>query len=97
MSSFSRSSNGYKYLLTVFDVFTKYGRIVRLKTKTGKEVALTFRKLFLANTPPSRLWTEMGTEFYNQQLKAVLADNNVTLYSTETKRTRALWNGGTER
>ena len=55
-----------------------------LKTKTGKEVAQAFRKLFL-DGPPSRLWTDKGTEFYNQQLKAVLAANSVTLYSTENE------------
>ena len=43
MSSFSRSNKGYKYLLTVIDVFSKYGWIVPLKTKTGKEVAQAFR------------------------------------------------------
>ena len=39
MSSFSRSNKSYKYLLTVINVFSKYGWIVPLKTKTGKEVA----------------------------------------------------------
>ena len=73
---------GYKYFLTVIDVFSNYDWIVPLKTKT---VALAFRKLFLANTPPRHLWTDKGTEFYNQQLKAVLAANNVTLYSTENE------------
>ena len=66
MSLVSRCNNGYKYLLTVIDVFGKYGWIKPLlKTKTGKEVALTFRKLFLANTAPSHLWMDKGTEFYN--------------------------------
>ena len=32
MSSFSRSNKGYLYLLTVIDVFSKYGWIVPLKT-----------------------------------------------------------------
>ena len=32
MSSFSRSNKGYKYLLTIIDVFSKYGWIVPLKT-----------------------------------------------------------------
>ena len=72
MSAFSRSNKGYKYLLTVIDVVSKYGWVVPLKTKTGKEVAQAFRKLFL-NGHPSRLWTDKGTELYNQQLKAVLA------------------------
>ena len=87
--------HGYKYLLTVIDVFSKYGWIVSLKTKTGKEVALAFRKLFLANTPPSRLWTDKDTELYSQQLKAVLAANNVPLYSTENEEKSSIverWN-----
>ena len=53
-SSFSRSNRSYKFLLTVIDVFSKYGWIVPLKTKTGKEVAQAFRKLFI-NGSPSRL------------------------------------------
>ena len=47
MSTFSRSNKGYKYLWTVIDVFSKYGWIVPVKTKTGKEVAQAFRKLSL--------------------------------------------------
>ena len=35
MSAFSRSNKGDKYLFTVIDVFSKYGWIVPLKTKTG--------------------------------------------------------------
>ena len=48
---------------------------------------MAFQKLFSSssNTPPSRLWTDKGTEFYNQQVKRVLTANNVTLYSTENE------------
>ena len=82
-STYSRSNSGYKYFLTVIGVFSKYGWIVPLKTKTGKEVAMAFQELFTDNAPPSRLWTDMGTEFYNQHVKRVLTANNVALYSTE--------------
>ena len=94
MSSFSRSNNGYKYLLTVIYVYNKYGWIVPSKTKTGKEVAQAFRKLFL-NGHASRLWTDKGTEFYNQQSKDVLTANNVMLYSTENEEKSSVverWN-----
>ena len=80
--------------MTVIDVFSKYGWIVPLKTKSGKEVAQAFQKLSL-NGHPSRLWTDKGTEFYNQQLKAVLAANNVMLYSTENEEKSSIvqrWN-----
>ena len=60
MSPFFRSNKGYIYLLTVIDVYSKYGWIVPLKTKTGKEVAQAFRKLF-RNGHPSRLWAQNST------------------------------------
>ena len=37
MSSFSKSNRGYKFLLTVIDVYSKYRWIVPLKNKTDKE------------------------------------------------------------
>ena len=76
MSPFSRSNKGYKHQLIVIDAFSKYGWIVPLKTKTGKEVALAF----LANSAPIRLWTDKGTEFYNHQLKAVTQQRNPATY-----------------
>ena len=85
MSPYSRSNSGYKYLLTVIDVFSKYGWVVPLKTKTGMEVAVAFQELFPDNAPASRLWTDRNTEFYNQQVERVLAANNVALYSTENE------------
>ena len=49
----------------------------------------------MLNGHPSCLLTDKGTEFYNQQLKAVLAANNVMLYSTENEEKLAVvewWN-----
>ena len=91
MSPFFRSNKGYKYLLTVINAYSKYGWIVPLKTKTGKEIAQAFRKLF-HNGHPSRLWTDKGTEFYNRQLKGVLEANDVMLYSTERSSVVERWN-----
>ena len=92
MSSFSRPNRGYKFLLTVIDVYSKYGWIVPLKNKTGKEVAGGFTTLFKIAVP-SRLWTDKGTEFYNQHVRRVLDENNV--YSTENEEKSSVaerWN-----
>ena len=94
MSPFFRSNKGYKYLLTVIHVYSKYGWIVPLKTKTGKEFAQAFRKLF-RNGHPSRLWTDKGTEFNNRQLRVVLEANDVIRYSTENEEKSSVverWN-----
>ena len=44
MQKLSKWNRGYKYLLMVLDLFSKYGWIVPLKTKTGLEVA-TFSRV----------------------------------------------------
>ena len=45
---------------------------------------MAFQKLFITNVPRSRLWTNKGTEFYNQQLKRVPTANNATLYEEKS-------------
>jgi len=55
MQPFSRYNNGVKYLLTVIDIFSKYGWIVPLKNKTGLEVASALEKLF-KERKPDKLW-----------------------------------------
>ena len=44
MQSFSKFNRGVRYLLTVIDVFSKYGWMLPLKDKTGKSVADTFKR-----------------------------------------------------
>ena len=46
MRSFSKFNDGIKYLLMVVDVFSKYGWIVPLKSKTGVDVADALNKIF---------------------------------------------------
>ena len=65
-----------------------------MKRKTGKEVASTLTKLFKIAVP-SRLWTDKGTEFYNQHVKRVLEANSFTLYSRENEEKSSVaerWN-----
>ena len=46
MGKFSKWNKGFKYLLMIIDVFSKYGWIIPLKRKTGEEVALAFKTVF---------------------------------------------------
>ena len=46
MQSFARTNKGYKYILMIIDVFSKYGWAVPLKTKTGLEVTKAFQDLW---------------------------------------------------
>ena len=68
MQPFSRYNNGVKYLLTVTDIFSKYGWILPLKNKTGLEVASALEKVF-KERKPDKLWVYKGKEFYNSHVK----------------------------
>ena len=46
MQQFSRWNKGYKYLLMVIDVFSKYGWIIPLKDKKGESVTIAFKSIF---------------------------------------------------
>ena len=51
MNDFAKDNKGVKYLLAFLDVFSKYGWIVPLKTKTGVEVADALIQIFKESKP----------------------------------------------
>jgi len=93
MQAFSKFSRGVRYLLTVIDVFSKYGWMLPLKDKTGKSVADAFKEIFKkSKRKPEKLWTDKGREFYNKHVKEL----GVELYSTENAEKSLVaerWNG----
>ena len=95
MQPLAKYNNGIKYILMIIDVFSKYGWIVPLKSKTGIDVAGAFKRIFEKDQKPKMLWTDKGKEFYNKHVAAVLAKNNVKLYSTENEEKASIverWN-----
>ena len=84
MQKLSKWNRGYKYLLMVLDLFSKYGWIVPLKTKTGLEVSKAFKSIFKKNKP-KMLWVDKGKEHYNKNVLDLLAKDKITIYSTENE------------
>ena len=84
MQQYSKQNKHYKYLLAVIDVFSKYGWLIPLKNKTGVTVSEAFKTLF-KERKPMYIWSDKGSEFYNRQVKELLKDNNIKLYSTENE------------
>ena len=95
MQQFSKWNKGYRYLLMVLDVFSKYGWIVPLKDKKGETVAEAFKKIFKEGRKPQYLWTDKGKEYYNKHVKELLDKNKIALYSTENEEKSSVcerWN-----
>jgi hypothetical protein len=90
MQQYSKQNKHYKYLLAVIDIFSKYGWLIPLKNKTGVTVSEAFENLFRTKglrmkRKPMYIWSDKGSEFYNRQVKELLKDNNIKLYSTENE------------
>ena len=84
MSTLKGYNQGYNYLLLVIDIFSKYGWIVPLKNEEGKPVAEALKTIF-KERKPEKLWTDKGKEFYNKDVKGLIKEDSVKLYSTENE------------
>ena len=82
MQALSRKNKGFKYILMVEDIFSKYGWAVPIKSKTGVAVTEALKKIF-AEKIPKKIWADKGGEFYNKEVNALLKKHNIVLYSTE--------------
>ena len=54
----AKSNRGYRYLLTVIDVFSKYTWVEPVKTKSGQDVTIAFEKILKQSEgrQPQKLW-----------------------------------------
>ena len=96
MIPLAKYNKGYKYLLMIIDVFSKYGWIVPIKTKTGSAVSVALEKVIkTSKRVPSKLWVDKGKEFYNKTMQQLLKKEGITMYSTENEEKSSVverWN-----
>ena len=83
MQSLSRKNEGIKYLLCAIDLYSKYVFVIPLKDKKGISIVNAFDKIIKqSNRKPNKIWVDQGSEFYKNNLKKWLSDNNIIMYST---------------
>ncbi|CAB0030718.1 unnamed protein product [Trichogramma brassicae] len=73
-----RSKGGFKYVLVIQDLFTRYLELKPLRRANGKAVANALEELiFFRWEVPDFLLTDNGREFINKTLKTVLDEYGV--------------------
>ena len=86
---YARQNKGYKFILVVLDVFSRFAWARPLKNKSGKQVANALKDIIeVDRRRPKKLWTDEGTEFYNVDVSRVL--NGIELYSTHNEPKAAI-------
>jgi transposase InsO family protein len=79
MRNLAPFNDGFSYILTCIDVFSRYAFAVPVKDKRGLTVSAAFGKIF-ADRTPNMLQTDRGLEFLNAQVQEVFRKNNVHHY-----------------
>ena len=82
----SKYNKGFRFLLCVIDIFSKYAWVVPLKDKKGISIVKAFQIILQqSNRKPNKIWVDKGFEFYNAYFKKWLRDNDVAMYSTHNE------------
>jgi transposase InsO family protein len=95
MIAYSRFNKGYRYILTVIDIFSRMGWALPLKTKTGLEMIKAFTTIFKKTKAPHLLQSDQGKEFENRIFQAFLKQHKVHHFSVKSPYKASLverWN-----
>ena len=83
MQEWSNVNKGFRYMLNVIDVFSKFAWSIPLKDKTGKVTLDAFKQIVKeSGRIPKYIWVDEGKEFYNKYMNEWLKENDITRYST---------------
>ena len=86
MSLINKFNKGIKYLLCAIDLFSRFAWVGGLKEKKGSSIVngvQSILKKFVRK--PNKIWVHYGSEFYNNNFKKVLKENDIEMYSTHNK------------
>lgn len=89
MQTHSRENQGYRYILCIVDIFSRFAYARPLKTKTGLDVAQALESIF-SIAKPKYLQTDQGKEFYNHHVQTLLQKHNIQLFSVFSDKKAAI-------
>ena len=73
MQLVSKFNKGYKFLLSLTDIFSKYSCVIPLKDKNDITITNASKKfLEESNHKPNKIWLDERSEFYNRSMKIMV-------------------------
>ena len=86
MQLIRKFNKGFRFLLCVIYIFSKYAWVVPLKDKKGVTITNAFQKILDCSNrrqsqseghKPNKIRVDKGSEFYNSSFKKWLKDNGI--------------------
>ena len=56
MQSYEKENKGYKYILTIIDIFSKFAWAVPIKFKKGEDVTAAMKSMYSLKVAFQRIW-----------------------------------------
>ena len=84
MQAFQKENKGFKYILTVIDVFSKFAFALPLKSKNADDVIKAFKIVF-SKRKPEKLQSDKGKEFVNDKMKKFLESKNIHFFTSNNE------------
>ena len=86
MQLISKFNKGFRFLLCVIDIYSKYAWVIPLKDKKCVSIVNAFKNILKKSKRKSnKIWVDKGGEFYNRSMKSWLEKNNIEMYSTHNE------------
>ena len=86
MQLISKFNKGFRFLLCVIDIYSKYAWVVPLKDKKSISIVNAFQSILnKSNRKPNKIWVDKGSEFYNRSMKSWLEKKDIEMYSTHNE------------
>ncbi|XP_023312006.1 uncharacterized protein LOC111692308 [Anoplophora glabripennis] len=83
MIPYANINKGFRYILVVINVFSKFVWAESVMRKTAKDVTIAMRKILLRmKNKPLNCQTDLGREFYNGDFKKLMIESKINHYST---------------
>ena len=71
MQLIGKFNKGFRFLLYVIDIYSKYAWVVHLKDKKCVNIVNAFRNILnKSNRKSNKIWVDKGSEFYNRSMKS---------------------------
>ena len=86
MQLINKFNKGFRFLLCVTDIYSKYTWIIPLKDKNGTTITNAFQKFLKESNrreamskgrKPIKIWVDKGSEFYNRSMISWLEKNAI--------------------
>ena len=86
MQLINEFNKGFRFLLSVIDIFSKDAWVVSLKDKKGVSITTAVQKILDgSDRKPKQILVDKGSEFYNSSFQKRLKDNDIEMYSTHNE------------